>query len=77
MYYIDVELYIVFSFQVENISQCLTFLASLGVNVEGLSAKGKCIIIVLSFLSLIILITTHTHLDGGGEIAQLVRAWAR
>ena len=25
----------------ENISQCLTFLASLGVNVEGLSAKGK------------------------------------
>ena len=27
--------------QVENISACLTFLAGLGVNVEGLSAKGE------------------------------------
>ena len=28
-------------FQVENINTCLTFLANLGVNIEGLTAKGE------------------------------------
>ena len=31
-------------FQVENINTCLTFLANLGVNVDGLSAKGEILI---------------------------------
>jgi len=28
-------------FQVENINTCLTFLVNLGVNIDGITAKGK------------------------------------
>ena len=39
---VEAQLYIlVFYFQVENINACLTFLSNLGVNIEGLTAKGR------------------------------------
>lgn len=34
--------------QVDNINKCLAFLAGLGVNIEGLCAKGKMYISVTS-----------------------------
>lgn len=51
-------------FQVENINNCLTFLGNLGVNVEGLSAKGECLANSLHSINVDILSTTNKYKIG-------------